>query len=135
MSLQLGARRADGLHNPFTSAQARFISKVRTPVAHYSRSVVVQNRRLIRGSATSSEAESSQKQEEAKENDQIQETLAGLDALLGIEEEPEEVVETKKDVSAENVLRTSFSFSTQTSLWPSSPPLSRSSSHAGFFSF
>jgi hypothetical protein len=98
MSMQLGARRADGLFSSSTSAR-RLVSTVRTPAAHYSRSLVVINRRLIRGSATSSEADSSQKQEEeAKENDRIKQTLADLDALLGIEAEPEEVVEEKPEV-------------------------------------
>ena len=113
--MQLGVRRADGV----ASSSARLVSKLRTPVAHYSRTVVVKNRQLTRGSATSSEAESSQQEEQAKENDRIQQTLADLDALLGIEEEPEEIVETKTEVGAANVLRYLFSLQLEHSFWPS----------------
>lgn len=119
--MQLGARRTDGRLCP--SSSARLVSKLRTPVAHYSWTVVVRNRRLTRGSATSSEAESSKQEEQAKENDRIQQTLADLDALLGIEEEPEEVIETKTEVGAGNVFGYLFALlQLEDSFWPS-PPL------------
>ena len=97
--MQLGARRAVGV----ASTSARLVGKLRTPVVHYSPSGLIDNRCLIRRSATSSEADSAQKEEQTKTNDRIQETLADLDALLGIEEEPEEVAETKPEVGDEHV--------------------------------
>jgi len=116
--MQLGARRVG--HCP--SPNARLGSKLKTPVVLYNRTVVAKNRRLTRGSANSSEAESSQ-QEQAKGDDQIQDTLADLDALLGIEEEPEEEVVTKTEVSAGNVLEYLFTpLQLEHSFWPS-PPL------------
>ena len=99
----LGARGANARLRTSTSA---LVSKLKTPVAQYSRTVVVKNRRLIRGSAASSETDSSP--EPKTGDDQIQQTLAGLDALLGIEAEPEEVEEKKPEVCGYSVIKNLF---------------------------
>ena len=77
-----------------TPTNSLVASKLRTPLSLPPRPVRVRNERLILAAATSSEANSSQ--EQAEKVDRIKQTLADLDALLGIEETTEEEEEAPK---------------------------------------
>ena len=79
---------------PGPSTSFRLVGSLRTPLNRCSRSILAKNGGLIKASATSSGADSSQ--EQSQKSDRISQTLADLDALLGIEEEPEEEEETLK---------------------------------------
>ena len=59
----------------------------RIPISHHRRPIYIASNRCVRVLATTSEADSSKTQ---GEGNRIKQTLADLDALLGIEEEPEE---------------------------------------------